>query len=364
MVNRVAQSIRRGAKSALRHGLRLCLTFVGAVFHQQTAVLVSEAFAGARPSTTPTGHVVVSLQGSLPSAPRVARVYDCQNMSKGVRHVCIKAVISRQNIRVPATRGYGCVHIAGQRYFAVVEDRVPGEHPKKWSEPLAFQLGQDLARWHSLHVPVFLAAALALPRHLPKVYRRQGAKRLELIQAPIDSLRAQLRESLKGLEGASFRGRAAMSHGDLHPRNILFSTDERLIWLDFDGACLRPVRHDLALAQLVLLQSSPQTVDAFEEGYFDLHPAERCGWRLHRLGWYRIVCALRALQLLTPRKRRPTMGRREQLHLAMSSSAWEVKDVGQASSALVASILGLARRTLAYAAPETAAPKTESRRSA
>lgn len=277
----------------------------------------------------------------------MARLYDMETTSKGIRHVCVKALVQRHGIHVPPSWGYSFLHMGGRRYFAVVEERIPGQHLRAWSAQLARRLGQDLACWHQVRIPRFLAVAIDIPRLRAEGYLRQLTKRLKLLQDAHESLLAQVQWSLQALEDSDPCGDYVFSHGDLHNRNILISPDERLIWLDLDGACRRPRRHDLALAEIVLLQQAPEAIEAFEEGYFDVHPEQRSGWRKHRLGWYRIVCSWRAVQLLTPRKGQPSVGSRQRLHLALSSASWEVKDVGQPSSALVGSIQRLARRRLA-----------------
>jgi len=149
-----------------------------------------------------------------------------------------------------------------------------------------------------------------------------------------------LYRAIQALESEDFRGPYAFSHGDLQAHNVLVSPDGKLIWLDFDLACRRPRRHDLAVVEFVILRKFPEVIDAFESGYFDIHPDDQAGWRKYRLGWYRICCLREALKQLTLHK--PSFIRAQE-YLTLSSTCQEVSDVGQPASAFVENILRRAK---------------------
>jgi Ser/Thr protein kinase RdoA (MazF antagonist) len=314
------------------------------VRHRQVLLAVQEYCRESPPDLQPMGHAVFPLQ--LPGWPetRIVRLYEPRKMRPAIRHLCAKALVSRNDVQVPVTLCHGPVTVGPQQLFAILEARAPGAHPTQWSPQLGQWLGQDMAKWHGTRIPPWAARAIGVSLHEAKVYRRSVARRSAHLQVAHGTLLQELDRSLRALESADMRGPVALSHGDLHNHNCLVQPSGGLVWLDLDGVCRRPWRHDLALAELRLLCHSPQAIEAFEEQYFGVYPAQQEGWIRHRLDWFRMASSWWALQALTPRKRPPALRRQERARLAISSACWEVADIGQPSGVLMAEILRLAEQ--------------------
>lgn len=294
---------------------------------------------------SPLGRVV--LRGRPPEWPEACfvRLYEWSHMAVAIRHVYVKALVSRNAVLVPATLAYGFVRYEGQTVFAVLEEAVTGRHPERWGPEIARRLGQDLARWHKTRIRPW-ARAVTSPLYGAEAYHRLAVSRGARLQFAHRSLLRELERGLRALDCLDFRGPVALSHGDLHRRNVIVDDRGQLVWLDLDRACQRPCRHDLALAEVLLLRRGSNVVDAFEEQYFKVHAREQEAWRRHRLGWLRIASSLEALQVLTPREKPAKFGPWQRMWPAISSACWEIDDAGQPSGALVGEILDLAERNL------------------
>jgi fructosamine-3-kinase len=347
LVGGIARLLWRTVASLNYRLVWLYVRFVGVPTDRRAMDPVRAHYGKAPPCIGQRSHIVVRLLDSQGwPRPLIARFYKPTHSILGLRYLCIKAILRRQGLAVPQTLAHDTLQLGDASYFTTVEKVVSGKHPTAWSEGLAFALGKDLAYWHQVRMPLPVRTALRIQRWTPSAYREEATKRFHHLEVSHEMQCTDLSRAFQGLDSEAFRGSYVLSHGDLWEGNIIVGPDERLVWLDFDAACWRPRRHDLAEAEVLMLRKFPEVIDAFERGYFDIHPEEQAGWRQHRLGWYRIYCSWRALKLLIRQKEDPTFDTEQKEFGALSSTCWEVDDVGQPASCFVESILRHAQRKL------------------
>jgi len=339
-------TIVRRAASLCRHLLLICVGSVGHLMNRQVMSLIHKIYEKA-PPRGPRSHIISKLKAPKKGStrPMIVRFYKPGKWLFGLRHLYFKTIVGRNGISVPVTIGYGRLKLGGYSYFAVVEEYISGHHPEIWSEQLAFELGQQLGRWHDVSISRSNASILKILQWDPELYLKRANQGFNSLKGSHKALHSELFKSLQLLDNYDIRGDYAFSHGDLQHHNVVVNSDKRLIWLDFDQACRRPLRHDLAAVELMMLRKCPEVIDEFERGYFVTHSDQLDGWRKYRLMWYRIISLRRALfKLEQTRKLRGFKKVKE--YMALNSACGEVKDAGQPSSELMRTIVHTAQHRL------------------
>jgi Ser/Thr protein kinase RdoA (MazF antagonist) len=283
---------------------------------------------------------------ALHDRPRFLRLYGPARFPCALRHWWASQAGTAAGLAVPMVQRGGFVRTGLRVALALIEDVVPGQPLRGWTQPLAACFGRDLATWHRLHDTSGPTGPVM--RLLPVLGSGHYAKRLAVgAEASFTAEQLRMIRAAAGwLEDASFVGPVGVSHGDLHRGNLLHMAGDRIGWIDLDGACLRPTRHDLTVAQLHLLGRSGAEMDHFEASYFDGHAAARRDWLVHRRRWFAFSSVLQAVKWATVthhlpgRRGRPEHDRRKksQSHFQLAEVALSVGDDGQPTSRLVQDI--------------------------
>jgi len=231
------------------------------------------------------------------------RIYRGRSLAMAARNMWISRVLSASGIHAPVTR-QACIAWTKRGFcLALLETEVKGE-PADTPLPAAFapDMGRAISAFHSVGPDELKRAGRIHLRMGVPAYRAMLGRGLRKAGLLSPERNAVAREALRWLEDRDFVGDVALSHGDLHLRNILRVGEDGIGLLDLDGACIRPLRHDLALAESILLEDSPDAVKAFEDSYFQAHPEQAAGWKRHRTRWlalYNLFMGIKFLEYPT-----------------------------------------------------------------
>jgi len=287
------------------------------------------------------------------------RLYWLPYLHTAAQYLWACRVARELGVTAPVVRQRCIARIGSHWCLAMIEEELGGAPVSEWTCELAADLGRGVAAWHSIkQVPAFM--------RLSRTGRSPTLGYAELLQRPprgglVFSRKQQtaIAAARSSLADEDFIGESAVSHGDLHPRNLLALTTGRVGWVDLDRVRLRPVWHDLAAAAFDLLRNVPEAIDAFEETYFRERPHGRSAWRRHRRRWFHLYSMLKAARFLTGRpvlpgqKDRTLEDRRYRaaVHFARAHAAAAVTDAGQSAGSLVQGILQRAKSEAGKAPP-------------
>jgi aminoglycoside phosphotransferase (APT) family kinase protein len=219
-------------------------------------------------------------------AEHYLRLYRLRKIGMAARNIWASGILSARGVNAPVTV-QACIARAGKRFcLALLETGVKGEH---LDGPLPASFAPDLAgmlsAFHAVSPEKWKRVDRILLHMNASTYRGQLKFGLRHDALSSRVRNAAVREALRWLDEPDFVGDFALSHGDLHHENMLRTGENEIGVIDLDTACIRPLRHDLALAESTILQDSADAAKAFEESYFQLRPAQAAGWDRHRTHW-------------------------------------------------------------------------------
>ena len=200
-------------------------------------------------------------------------------------------------------------------------------------------LAHELICWHTWDTQIVPWSGHRLSR-LQSMSEADLIERFRFAPSSIKERVDTIRRTWSAVFEDSALGEFVVSHGDLHPSNILTSRDGRLGWLDFDRVCVQPRWVDLAEVGVRLLRLHPTAIDRFEEQYFAGDEKGRSDWQRHRLTWYRLILLWQSLLRPEPVFGPSAFGRQpmKRCSLALCLAALDQEDSGQSSGELVESI--------------------------